>query len=60
MLGDIYCVGIDGGKVIVLIEDFVWNIQLVIFLDGSKVVFILDCDGVVNVWVMNVDGIEFR
>ena len=56
MLGDLYKVGMDGGKAEPLLHDFAWNIHPAISPDGSKIAFISDRDGVSNVWIMDNDG----
>lgn len=60
MLGDLYIVDIEGGEAKALTQDFSWDIQPAISPDGSKIAFISDRDGIMNVWTMNIDGTNLK
>ncbi|GAB2995467.1 amidohydrolase family protein [Psychrosphaera aestuarii] len=56
MLGDLYTMPINGGKATPLVLGYDWNMQATYSPDGSKIAFLSDRDGMMNVWVMNADG----
>lgn len=56
MLGDIYTMPIKGGEATPLVLGFDWNMQATYSPDGSKIAFLSDRDGMINVWTMNADG----
>ena len=56
MLGDIYTMPITGGEATPLVKGYDWNMQATYSPDGSKIAFLSDRDGMINVWVMNADG----
>ena len=47
---------INGGKATPLVLGYDWNMQATYSPDGSKIAFLSDRDGMMNVWVMNADG----
>ena len=56
MLGDIYQLPLSGGEAIALVQGFDWNMQPSYSPDGSKIAFVSDRDGAINLWVMDADG----
>lgn len=60
MLGDLYKVGMDGGKATALTADFGWNIEPAISPNGSQIAFISDRGGISNIWVMDSNGENLR
>lgn len=60
MLGDLYISAIKGGKAKALTQDFGWNIQPAVSLDGKQIAFISDRGGLSNVWVMDIDGSNLK
>ena len=56
MLGDLYTMPITGGEAKPLAVGYEWNMQATYSPDGSKIAFLSDRDGMMNVWVMNADG----
>jgi len=58
MLGDIYTMPISGGDASPLVKGYDWNMQATYSPDGSKIAFLSDRDGMMNVWVMNADGTD--
>lgn len=60
MLGDIYIMGINGGKARALTQDIAWNIQPSVSPDGKRIAFSSDRDGLSNIWTMNIDGSDLK
>jgi Tol biopolymer transport system component/imidazolonepropionase-like amidohydrolase len=60
MLGDLYTMSIDGGEGKALTSDMAWNFQPRFSPDGKTLAFISDRKGGDNIWLMDVDGTNFR
>lgn len=56
MLGDIYTIGIDGGKATALRQGIAWEVQPRFSPDGKKILFTSDAGGGDNCWVMSSNG----
>jgi len=60
LLGDIYKMSIDGGKVTPLIKGIAWHMQPKFSPDGKHIAFTSDQGGGDNIWLMNADGTSPR
>ena len=60
MLGDIYKMGIDGGKATVLRQGLAFEVQPRFSPDGSMISFTSDAGGGNNIWTMNADGSDAK
>lgn len=56
LLGDIYLMGIEGGKAEVLRSGLAWEVQPRFSPDGRKILFTSDAGGGDNIWEMDADG----
>ncbi len=56
LLGDIYRLPIEGGEAVALTQGMAFDSQPKLSPDGSKIAFISDRDGTINLWVMDSDG----
>ena len=55
-LGDLYKVGVDGGRAEALTADIAWNFQPRFSPDGQAIAFVSDRGGAENIWTMDLDG----
>jgi Tol biopolymer transport system component len=60
LLGDIYSLPMAGGKATQLTSGLGFDSQPVLSPDGSKLAFISDRDGGINLWIMNADGSQAK
>lgn len=60
LLGDIYTVPVSGGQATRLLEGRAWDQMPSYSPDGSKIAFVSDRDGNMNLWVMNADGSDLE
>lgn len=60
LLGDFYQLPITGGTATPITHGIAFDSQPVLSLDGSKVAFVSDRDGSINLWMMNADGSDAR
>lgn len=60
LLGDIYTIGISGGKARILRKGIPFEIQPRYSPDGSKILFTSDAGGGDNIWIMDANGKNAR
>lgn len=60
MLGDLYTMPVKGGEATALTNDVAWNFQPKFSPDGKTIAFISDRKGGDNIWLMDVDGSNFK
>lgn len=60
LLGDIYTIGISGGKAKILRKGIPFEIQPRYSPDGSKILFTSDAGGGDNIWIMDANGKNAR
>ncbi|MBR9915663.1 MAG: amidohydrolase family protein [Algicola sp.] len=60
LLGDIYKIGIDGGKATILRSGLPFEIQPRFSPDGTYISFTSDAGGGDNIWIMSSDGKEAK
>jgi len=60
LLGDIYALGIEGGKTKTLVRGPAFTVQPRFSKDGKHIAFTSDAGGGDNLWIMNADGSDRR